>query len=151
MAGAIITTDVTARNSLGRFIKEIEMAGTYTVEDAIADGDRISTIMAPVGSRPDARSTPLKASGFHEMTSATSGRWGNFSGHALFQEKGTGPHTMEGRFKFFWESAGRMWVPGLYGPVDIINHPGNAAQPFLEPAAKVVKAKLSQIAKRYYP
>ena len=153
MAPVATSGRVIARNNIGRFITECEMAATATVKDMIAEGEQISRGLAPVGSRPDPRHIPIHAAFFTRMYSRTSGVWGNFSEHALHQEYGTRPHMIVGNpyVTFFWENAGRMWVPGLFGTPDVINHPGHDAQPFLRPAYKTVTARAMAIARRYYP
>jgi hypothetical protein len=144
---------VAARNELGQFIRECEVAATGTVHEMVTDGEKISRRLAPRGSKQDSRTIPIRESMFSEMFGRTNGRWGARARHALFQEKGTSAHTMIGNpfFSFFWENAGRMWVPGLMGEIDIINHPGHGPQPYLEPALAIVAAKFPQIARRYYP
>lgn len=142
-----------ARNNLGQFIREVEMAGSLTVQDMVEEGAKLSRHLAPVGPKHDLRSIPLRESIFHHMFNRTQGMWGASARHALYVEKGTRAHTMTGSpfFRFFWENAGRMWVPGLMGTPDIINHPGTEAQPYLEPALHIILSKWREIARRRYP
>lgn len=149
----VVSTRVIARNNFGRFIADVEGAATATVEEAIEKGVTMSKGMAPVGSRHDSRDIPIIDAFYTHMLGRTSGVWGNDSGHALFQELGTGPHLIIGSpfFRFFWESAGRWWIPGLFGDQDIINHPGNPPQPFMKPAYEVIARELLSIAAKHYP
>lgn len=142
---------VAARNSIGQFARECELAGQQTLRDAVEDGANFSRTFAPVGHRHDHRTVPLKSS-IHTEVRGNVGRWFSVARHALPIEKGARPHTMIGNptFRFFWEAAGRMWVPGLFGEPDIINHPGNEAQPFLQPALDLVIARATQLARKNY-
>lgn len=144
---------VVARNSIGRFIEACERAATETVKQLIEDGEQRSRDLAPVGSKDDPRTVTLQAGMFHEMLSRTQGRWGCAARHALPIEFGAAPHVIQGNpwLSFFWESEGRDWIPGLTGEPDIVNHPGNAAQPFLRPAFQEVKAEASAVMRAKYP
>lgn len=148
-----VSNKVFARNSMGQFIAECEAAGTRVVEHAVEEGAKLSRSFAPVGSRPDLRSIPLRESIASQMTGARTGHWFSASRHALPVEFGAGPHTIVGHpfLKFYWESAGRWWIPGLFGAPDVVNHPGNPAQPFLRPAYEIVMANVMRWARRYYP
>lgn len=147
-----VSTTVYARNDIGQFISGMKEAATRTVQRVVQDGADLSTKLAPVGAKPDPRSIPIKDSIVPVMTGRTSGLWFASARHAGFQEYGTAPHTMYGSpfFYFFWEEAGRMWEPGLLGPQDIINHPGNPAQPFMMPAYRMMKSRLLAIARQEY-
>ena len=147
MAVIAISNRVVARNSLGRFIADCEQAGHDTVDKLVERGESLSRRMAPK------RSGALAASISSHMLSRTSGVWQAMAPYALFQERGTTPHIMIGNefFSFFWDEAGRMWVPGLFGSPDIINHPGNPPQPFLRPAYEAVMAMAMSVARSQYP
>lgn len=144
---------VVARNSIGQFIEKCEQAATATVETLIDKGAKMSREMAPEGSDHDPRSIPLKQSIHARLISSTSGVWESWSRHAMFVEKDTKPHTYSGNpfFQFYWENAGRMWVPGLFGETDIVNHPGTTAQPFLRPAYEAVMNMAMEVAREKYP
>ena len=152
MAAVKAEVHVAARNGLGQFIKECEVAGGLTVQDMVDMGAAESRRQAPVGHKHDRRSIPLRESIHSEMTGRTSGRWVATARHAMFVEKGTGPHEIvSSHFSFFWENAGRMWIPGLFQTPDIINHPGTPAEPYLEPAYHKVMARWRALARRHYP
>jgi hypothetical protein len=144
--------NVAARDNFGHFIKEIELAGRSTVEDLVKEGARISTRLAPVGHRHDLRSIPLKQSIFHYMRGRTQGAWGSSARHAMFVEKDTRAHPIPGNpyLRFFWVRENRFWEPGLFGEMDVVNHPGTEAQPFLEPALHEVMRKWRRIAAKNY-
>ncbi len=144
---------VQKRNDLGRFIKEVQVAGERTVEELTRDAAKTAKRNAPVGHRHDRRSIPIRESIYFGMHGRTKGYFGASARHAIFQEKGARPHVIEGSpfMRFWWESEGRWWIPGLYGEIDIINHPGNPAQPFLEPALVSVMARWRRTAKKHYP
>lgn len=152
------TSTVVQRNSIGRFISECEAAAGYTIGDLIDEGAEMSKSMAPVGGKVDPRTPTLRAAMFSQQLSRTSGIWGNFARHALPIETGAAPHEIVGNpaLGFFWEGKGRHWIPAsLYyhvpGLIDVVNHPGNAAQPYLRPAYEVMMAKAMSVAKRHYP
>lgn len=149
---------VIARNNIGRFAAACSAAGEETVKELVEEGMKTSRSMAPTGHKADPRTTPLRDSFFTQMFSRTSGAWGNFARHALAIEKGARPHPIFGNpaLGFFWEAARRRWIPAaIYyhdpGAVDVVNHPGNAAQPFLRPAYDIVSARAMQIARKHYP
>lgn len=145
---------VASRNRLGQFIREVETAGALTAADMIDEGAKLSRALAPVGTKTDLRTIPLKESIYTQMRSRTSGFWGSSARHALPIEKGARPHFITGNpvfARFFWEEMGRFWIPGLFGEPDIVSHPGNEAQPFLKPALDIVMSKWRQIARRRYP
>jgi hypothetical protein len=153
-----VSTRVYARNSLGQFIADCKGAGSATVESLVSDGADLSRDLAPVGGKPDPRTIPLKDSIGWVMLSATSGAWFATARHALPTEFGGAPHIIEGNpgLRFYWEEAGRMWIPasdfyGQPGLVDVINHPGNPAQPYLRPAYRAMMAKAIEVADRFYP
>jgi hypothetical protein len=143
---------VASRNNIGQFTRHVKRAGEGTVEEMVEEGARLSRAFAPTGVKHDRRTLPLKQSIITKMHGRTNGSWGSVARHALPIELGARPHLIIGDpfVKFFWEAAGRMWVPGLFGEPDIINHPGNDAQPFLRPALANVMKRWRTIAARYY-
>lgn len=148
-----VSNRVAARSELGRFARACDDAATETVREAIKQGARMSKHLAPTGQKHDPRTIPLKDSIEPKMLSSTSGVWSASARHALPIEFGAAPHVIPGNpfLQFFWDNAGRWWKPGLYGPQDIVNHPGNAPQPYLRPAYEVVMGRVMQIAKSKYP
>jgi len=149
---ATAEVNVTARNHLGQFIRAVELAGENTVKDMIEEGAKTSRRLAPVGHRHDRRSVPLRESIYTRMAGRTRGSWGASARHAMFVEHDTRPHLIPGNptFGFYWESEHRDWIPGLFGEIDYVNHPGTQAQPFLQPALRKTLAKFRQIARRRY-
>jgi hypothetical protein len=109
--------------------------------------------MAPIVHKHYMRSIPLAQSISAKMIGRTAGYWYSTARHAPFQEFGAGPHVMMGNpfFRFYWESKGRWWIPGLTGEPDVIHHPGNRPQPFMKPAYEIVSREIMQIAKGEYP
>lgn len=150
---AAVSTQVTVRSSIGTFLRDLDGAATRTVKRVIEEGADLSRAMAPVGTKDDPRTIPLKDSISTEMLSATQGRWRSDARHSLHQEFGTGPHEIIGSpfFQFFWDAAGRWWVPGLTGEPDVILHPGHGAQPFLKPAYAAVQRRVVPIMQQEYP
>lgn len=138
---------VVSRNGLGQLIRDCEQAGEDTAREAVERGAKLSRAMAPVGTKPDSRTKKLKDSIETHMISATSGVWYSTARHALPVEFSAAPHDISGKVFFFWEKEGRMWQPGE----NIIDHPGNPAQPFLRPAYDIVMAQIMEIARREYP
>lgn len=148
-----LSGQVAARNGIGQFISACERAATETVKQLIEDGKQRSIENAPVGHKDDPRTVTLQEGMFSEMISRTQGRWGCTARHTLPIEFGAVPHVITGSpyLQFFWEEEGRNWVPGLMGTPDFVNHPGNAAQPFLRPAFTDVKAEASAVMRAKYP
>lgn len=149
---------VIARNGIGQFIRDCEGAATRTVQRASERGAKLSKTFAPIGHKPDPRTIPLRESIFSEVLGRTSAHWVATARHALPIEFGAGPHDIPGNpaLSFFWEAAGRMWIPasefyGIPGLQDIVHHPGNAAQPYLRPAYNIVMGQIMSIAKSEYP
>jgi hypothetical protein len=141
------TSRVVARNGIGQFIRECELAAEKTIEEVVKDGENLSKGFAPVGHKADPRTPTLREGMFSEVLSRTSGRWGCAARHALPIEKGAGPHAIPGNVRFFWDAMGRWWVPGT----NEINHPGNAAQPYLRPAYEIMMGRIVSIAAGKYP
>lgn len=159
MAGGFaVSNRVVARNNIGQFIRECEVAAERTIEKAVREGAALSRTFAPVGHKPDLRTIPLKDSIYTKMFGRTSGEWGAAARHALAQEKGAGPHIIAGDpdLSFFWEAKGRRFVPAseFYhtpGLVTIVNHPGNPAHPYLRPAYEIISQRIMAIARGEYP
>lgn len=143
----VISSEVHARDSFGRFIADVEGAATKVVEDAIQAGEDAARAAAPE------RTGALKAGFFAVVVSRTMGRIGNTTPWADFQDQGTSPHYMIGSpvFRFYWENAGRWWVPGLFGDPDIIFHPGNPAVHFMDTGYAAAVAAARKALPRYYP
>jgi hypothetical protein len=148
-----VSNRVIVRNSFGQFISECEAAGQKTVDAVLEEIVEEARERAPIGYKSDPRTVTLRDGFFIQKLGRTSGVIGNFARHALAIEKGARPHPIVGQptMKFYWEAERRMWIPGLFGKPDVINHPGNDAQPFMEPAYRAVMRRAMNVAKRYYP
>lgn len=144
---AAISSRVIVRSRMGQFIRDCEGAATATVQDALNQGVGIAKVEAPVGHRADSRTTKIINSFYTHILGRTSGVFGNSARHALYQEQGTNPHPITGDVSFFWEKHWRMWEPGE----NEIQHPGNPAHPYLEPAYRFVSRRLPAIAEKHYP
>lgn len=149
---------VITRNAIGQFAAECERAAGETAHDIAKEGMELARTLAPAGHKPDRRTLPIRDSFYLQRYSATQWAFANSARHALPQERGARPHIIIGSpaFQFFWEAQRRDWVPasiyyGVPGLVDVINHPGNAAQPFMGPAWDVVKQRAVAIMRRHYP
>lgn len=142
-----VSNRVIMRDNFGRFRRECELAMGETIKQAVEDGAQLSRDLAPVGHKRDPRTTKLKDSITAVVVSRTQGYWQASARHALAQELGAAPHEIPGEVHFFWEREGRWWEPGT----NTINHPGNAAQPYLRPAYQAIMNRIMSIAKRYYP
>lgn len=144
---------VVFRNSLGQFRRACEEAAEETIEETVSRGARLSRAYAPEGHQDDPRTLPLKAAIDSEVLSRTSGHWYCFARHALPVEFGAGPHGIVGNpwLYFYWESAGRQWIPGASGRPDMVMHPGNYAQPYLRPAYEDMMSIVLAIARQHYP
>jgi len=137
----LYSNEVHLRNNFGQFIAACDAAATATVEQSISEGAALSKGFAPK------RTGALSASIKEQMLSAKSGRWFTPLKYAHPQEFGGDPHLQTGWVTFLWEEQGRMWEPGE----NMINHPGNAAQPFMRPAYSIISRRMMAIAKSLYP
>lgn len=138
---------VVARNEIGRFADSCSQAAERTVHKAVERGAKLSRGFAPSGTKPDPRTTKLKESIQPFMLSRTQGGWRAVARHALAIEKGAVAHEITGKVTFWWEGEGRWWMPGE----NMIQHPGNAAQPYLRPAYEIVMHDIMAIARGEYP
>jgi hypothetical protein len=174
------TKTVIARDNFGRFLRECEIAGELTVQEAVEEGAKISKALAPRGKKKDTRSpTKLWRSIQPYMLTPTSGGWGSDHRAALPQEYGTRPHKIPGNpdLHFWWHRMGRYFVASRFyyfnydyyndeyfdirtgesvGPErpmvqTVVRHPGHKAQPFLGPAYKIMMSRIMDIAKKHYP
>jgi len=146
MGDIAVSNKVIARNGFGRFIAECKLAGAETMKDIAEKGADLSRQFAPKGHKPDPR-TPRIVDSIRSSSTATTAHWEADARHALYQEKGAGPHEITGAVSFFWEKMGRMWRPGS----NMIQHPGNPAHPYLRPAYLIMMSTWMDYAKRYYP
>jgi hypothetical protein len=153
MSEIAVSNRVVSRNRFGRFIADCEQAAGDTAEDLVKMGARLSKERAPTGAKDDLRTIPLKQSIQSRMLSRTSGVWEATARHSLAIEFGAVHHLIVGNpyLQFYWEAAGRQWVPGLFGEPDIVNHPGNEEQPYLRPAYDMVMAQAMAVARQHYP
>jgi hypothetical protein len=142
-----VSNRVVSRNGLGQFIRECEQAAERTARDLVERGAELSRNFAPVGHKVDPRTIPLAQSIESRMISSTSGEWFATARHALPVEFGAGPHEITGQVHFWWENEGRWWEPGD----NMINHPGNPAQPYLRPAYEIVMGMAIDVADENYP
>lgn len=146
MSTAAVSNKVIARDNFGRFISEIEAGGEKMMEAMMEDGMKLSRALAPKGVKDDPR-TPKLVDSIDGTYTATTAQWWADARHALAQEFGAVPHEITGWVNFFWEREGRDWEPGP----NRIQHPGNAAQPYLRPAYESVMRRWASFARRYLP
>lgn len=154
----VISPRLILRNDLGRFISEVEAGSQRLTSKLVERGAQLSRALAPVGHKHDRRTIPLRDSIGHEMHGRTAGSWFATARHAMAQEKGGRSHIITGdpHLSFYWEAAGRRWIPAdeFYhqpGLVDVVNHPGNPAQPYLRPSYEIVMREAMGIAEAVYP
>lgn len=141
-----ISNTVIARDTFGKFISEMQLAGEAMMKDMAEEGARLSREFAPVGHKYDSR-TPSIQDSIVATSTATSAKWICGARHGLAQEFGGRPHEITGDVSFFWEREARDWRPGK----NIISHPGNPSRPFLRPAYDIVMRNWSDYARRHYP
>ena len=146
-----VSARVAIRNDLGQFRAACNAAASKTVEQAVVEGARLSSALAPIGHKHDRRTIPLAQSIEPVMLSRTQGAWVATARHALPVEYGAVPHEITPNVKFYWQEKGRFWNTGEAYPGQMIHHPGNDAQPYLRPAYKTVMGYVMEIAKRNYP
>ena len=146
-----VSNHVVLRNDMGRFRAACSEAASRVVDKAIIEGAELSRGFAPHGHKVDPRTMPLHQSIQPVKLSRTQGVWISEARHALAVEYGAAPHTITPDVNFYWEAAGRQWVPGEIYPGQMIHHPGNEAQPFLRPAYEIIKHRMIELAKREYP
>lgn len=146
-----VSSTVVYRDHMGRFLSAVEAGVTAAVRETIEDGAKLSKRLAPSGAKPDPRTQKLKDSIDWYMTGSNSGVWVATARHALPIEFGAGPHLISGspNLLFWWDREGRYYTPS-HG-VDVVNHPGNAAQPYLRPAYEITKHRLLTALDRHIP
>jgi hypothetical protein len=141
-----VSNTVVMRDQFGRFRQQLIDAAEPTITELVTEGAKESIRLAPSGSKVDPRTSKLKASIRPVVFSRTSGAWIASARHALPVEYGAGPHPITGYVLFFWDKMNRMWNPGP----NMIQHPGNRAQPYLRPAYDIMAGRAMSIVKKHY-
>lgn len=145
MAGLLISPEIRYRDESGRFLAECDGAGAAAVEATGREGRAIAMALAPVGTEPDERSVPIVAGIDFYMTGAMSGVVVSRARHSLPQEHGAAPHSIGRPGQFLHNPYNQF---SAKGPVQ---HPGNAAQPYMRPMYNVIRRKMIEIMARFYP
>lgn len=156
------TNVIFVRNEFGQFARRLENNAHDVVGEAVERGARASRRLAPSGNAHNRKTyarrpgyVPLKKS-IRTHVAGNRGFWYSEAPHAMFVEKGTKAHRIEGELVFFWPpSPGNpkgwfVWSKDgfdNYTPKGAyVNHPGTEAQPFLEPAyQRVVRRQMNEI------
>lgn len=141
-----VSPEVRFRSNLGRFMAACKAAKTRSVRRCIELGADRARVLAPEGEFEDARGPTLRESIEPVMLSDSHGVFVARARHAMAIERGAGPHQIgtEGQILADLE---KPFGP-VRGPVD---HPGNAPQPYMKPAAEIVKSKQIGIMREEYP
>lgn len=132
---------IMGRDSFGQFANVIEKAGENLLEDFADKVRDTAKTIVPVrtGTLRDSIQTVRFSHNEYRVVATAP--------HALPIEKGARPHPITGWVKFYWVKEGRNWVPGE----NMINHPGNRSQPYLEPAFKLWWPTIKGEMSRRYP
>lgn len=147
-----VSRAIMERDRFGQFISAIERAGDDLLEDYANKMSRSAKEKAPV------RSGRLRDGIMPVRLGHNEWRVVSTAPHAMPIEKGARPHPISAYVRFFWEKQGRVWMhPDEYfnltghAGADPIMHPGNAAQPYLEPAFEQWWPELRADMRRRYP
>lgn len=131
---------VFARDSLGRFISELEAAKHRTLEDVGRMGQRVAIAHVPKKTGRTASTIRAIIKG-NQVSLEASGL------AAAAQETGAVPHPIDGRpLRFWWEKRGVQFV----GPH--VNHPGvKHPSNFLSKGWRAMSESVMMYARRHYP
>lgn len=148
MANTLFTvrTHVQAKNSLGQFMSKLDAATRLAMLEAAAEGAEISRDLAPEGPpQPWKRQVKLKDSIWVDASYGSGAAWGSIAPHGKAIEKGASDHPIVGNpyLKFYASGIGRQIT------VRSVNHPGNAPQPYLRPAAAIISKRMAEFIRRY--
>lgn len=128
----------------GRFISAVTEGCTEAITRAVDEGESLAVINSPKGP------TGQLASSIKGLVmSATEGIIVATAPHAIFQEKGAGPHLIPSLLR-----GGKVF---LYNPQELfaalgpVEHPGNPATHFLRRAGDVVAAYFPMYLKEALP
>lgn len=141
-----LTGNVREGNNFAEFRAAIDAAGEPMMREIAEEGAKLSRQFAPRGIKQDPRTGHL-SDNIEPSSGGGSARWTARVRHALAIEFGASPHLITGWVNFYWANAGRDWEPGA----NMINHPGNAAHPYLRPAFEIMMSRALEIARKYYP
>ena len=128
---------VRQRDEFGRFSARCSVATADAVRELVEKGAAASTDLAPEGKKIDTRPGhhPLKSS-IESTAAGFTGYWYSTSLHAMPIEKGASAHPIHGKLHFTWKRGTFVWNDPRFDNWDesgaTVNHPGNAAQSFLE-------------------
>lgn len=114
------TNVIYARSDRGRFLDRIHSGARRGLKETADEGARIARNLAT-------KKTGQMAGSITSTVGTSGASWSVHSGHWAYQEFGTRPHFIGGSVSFFWDRAGRRWVPGS----NTIHHPGNRAVHFM--------------------
>lgn len=131
-----VSTRIQMRDNFDRFIALANEAGEEAARELVETAADDASDRAPVGParRDYGRRPKLSANVIPVMVGPKTGHVVATPEHGGPQEKGAGPHP----------------IPNAWGSGRTVMHPGNAAQPYIRPAIRALKAKSAAILRRYY-
>jgi hypothetical protein len=134
MASVTLAAHVTARDNLGRFVARWNAAVGAALEETVKDGQAVARGLAPrkTGALEESIQGVMLGDKSAGLTVGTN--------HWKYQEYGTRPHHIFGMVSFYWDKAGREWVPDT----NMIHHPGNRGHHFIAAAKEEMRGKLAQ-------
>jgi hypothetical protein len=133
------------RDSSGRFTAHVENAVREALLEAAERGAQRSRELAPSGPPQPWKHQEKLEDSIDVFDHGSSAGWGSSAPHAGAIEFGAAPHGIDGDplLGWFWGKRDGKMVKAKH-----VEHPGNAAHPFLRPAFEEIKHELIDIIRR---
>lgn len=146
MAVVHVSPEIRYRSETGRFLAECDGAAAAAVQAVGERGARMAKRLAPSSSFPEPRGGKLRPGISFYMTGGMVGVIASTARHTLAIERGASAHQIGAPGQLLANKQ-KDWGPRI-GPV---NHPGNDAQPFLKPAYAMIRSRMIDVMRDFYP
>lgn len=146
MAVLHVSPEIRYRDESGRFLADCDAAGTAAVQAVVDEGVSIARRLAPDSPFPDPRGPDITSGLEGVMTGPMTGHVVSRARHTLAQERGASAHSIGAPGQLLGNRA-KGWGP-VRGPV---RHPGNAPQPFMGPMYAILRKKMIDVMRQFYP
>lgn len=151
MSDLVVSNEIAIRNKWGQFTNRMSLGALTAIK-------KLETI----GVTAAKRAVPVKSGRLRDsidpvrITSTRTIAITANMPYAMYQEKGTRPHTISGNpdLRFYWQKKGRMYEPassmGYPGAVSTVTHPGNPATNYLMTAYETMKRRSKYVIRQSY-